>query len=122
MKSVNRIIKLAERFAHKIAQQSADAGAIQDILTAAGLWDKSAEVAPMLNAAGIPDDTAVQTFIMVDNKLNCKYRVALLPPRPAASNKLAALLTAKYAAAHRKALIDAKTAVTDTLEVGWVKF
>jgi hypothetical protein len=122
MKSVNNLIKLAERFAYKLAQQTAQPGEIASALKAAGLFDKSAEVAPLLNAAGVPDDVKVEISIMVDKTLNCTYVVDTNPAKPAAAIKLRGLLGVKYGSAMKKALAAAGISVTDTMRVGWLTF
>ena len=125
MKYTEHLLKIAERFAHKLllAQQaSAQPGEIMAVLQTAGLWEKSAEVAPLLNTAGVSDDTTVQIFIIVDSKLNCTYRIATTPPRPAAAIKLRGLLNYKYSVAMKKALTTANISVTDTIELKWMNF
>lgn len=123
MSSVDRLNKLADRFARKIVlgqASSAQAGDIETALRAAGLWDKAAEVSPLLNAAGVSDDASVKVAIVVDGKLDVKYHVDTQPP--AAAIKLAALLRNKYGAAMKAALHAAKLTVADTVTVNWLTF
>lgn len=123
MSSVDKLNKLADRFARKIVlgqTSSAQAGDIQNALQTAGLWDKAAEVSPLLNAAGVSDDASVKISIMVDSKLDVKYHVETQPP--AAAIKLAALLKNKYGAAMKAALAAAKLTVAETVTLGWLTF
>ena len=119
MSSVNKLFKLAERFAHKISLGQKVAGDFQDALHNAGLWDKSAEVSPMLATAGV-DDGPVAITIRFDKGLNVKFIVSATPP--AAATKLAGLLAAKYAAAMKAAVAAANLTVTDTMDVKWLTF
>lgn len=130
MKSLDRILKIAERFEDKItsslaakyAQQSAQSGDIQDALTAAGLWELSAAIAPMLSTVGIADDAKVAVFIDVDNALNVTYPVVITPPNPGQAFKLAAAIKVKYGNAMKNALTKAGLHVTDKLQVNWINF
>lgn len=119
MSSVNKLFKLADRFARKISLAQKVAGDFQDALQAAGLWDKSNEVSPMLATAGV-DNGPVAITIHLDKGMNVKFLVSATPP--AAAAKLAALLAAKYAAAMKAALIKAGLTVTDTMDVKWLTF
>lgn len=121
--SVDKLTKLADRFARKLSlgqTPSAQAGDIEVALKNQGLWDKAAEVSPMLNAAGVADDATVAISIVVDSKLDIKYHVQTQPP--AAAIKLAAALRAKYAAAMRAAIQAAKLSVADTVTLNWLTF
>jgi hypothetical protein len=123
MKSVNNLIKLAERFAYKLSQAqltSAQPDDIRVVLEKAGMWEKSAEVAPMLNTAGVADDATVSIDFTVDKGLNIHFRVATTPP--AAAAKLTALVKAKYGNAMKAALQAAKVTVADTVDVNWLRF
>lgn len=119
MSSVNKLFKLADRFARKISLGQQVAGDFQDALQRAGLWDKSQEVSAMLSAAGV-DDGPISVTIRFDKGLNVKFIVSATPPAGAA--KLTALLTTKYAAAMKAACAAAKLAVTDTMDVKWLTF
>ena len=90
MKSTDKLFKLADRFARKISlgQQSLQPGEIANILQGANLWDKSAEVAPMINAAGIPDAASIAATIHIDQQFNCKYLVEAKVPIPPAPEPL----------------------------------
>lgn len=152
MSSTDKLFKLASRFARKLSLGQQAAGDFQDKLQAAGLWDKSAEIAPMLNAVGAPDSAAIATVIHIDKLLNCRITATAsvpMPPAPppdatpedvknyklalaqaqtdqkmatAAAGKLSAMLTAKYGAAMKAALAKSGLAVTDTMDVKWVTF
>lgn len=119
MSSVNKLFKLAERFSRKISLAQQVAGDFQDALHKAGLWDKSAEVSPMLAAAGV-DDGPVAVTIRFDKGLNPKFIVSATPP--AAATKLTGMLAAKYTAPMKAAVTAAKLAVTDTMDVKWLTF
>jgi len=119
MNSVDKLFKLADRLARKISLGQKVAGDFQDVLQAAGLWDKAAEVSPMLATAGV-DDGPVAITIHFDKALNIKFLVSATPP--AAATKLAAMLTAKYAAAMKAAVVAAKLTVMETMDVKWLTF
>lgn len=86
MSSVDKIFKLAERFARKISlgYQSADADAVEKALQRVGLWDKSAEIAPLVQAAGVPDEAKLDIRVIVDSQFNCKFKVIPTTPPPPA--------------------------------------
>ena len=122
MSSVDKLFKLADRFARKMSlgqQTSAQPGEVQNALQAAGLWDKAAEVSPLLGSAGVDDGPIVITMT-IDKGLNFKYNVTATPP-PAAL-KLAGLLKVKYAGPMKAALAAAKLTVADSLDVKWLTF
>lgn len=123
MKSVDKLLKLAERFSRKISlaqQSSAQAGDIENALKAARLWDLSQAVSPLLNQAGVSDTAPVKITIVVDSKLDVKFTVETQPP--AAALKLAGLLRTKYSAAMKAAIAAAKLSVAETLTVPWLTF
>lgn len=124
MKSVDNLVKLAERFARKISlgqKVFAQPGEIQKALTDAGIWEKSAEVAQLLPKAGV-DDGPVAVSIVVDSQLNVNFSVSATPP--AAATKLAALLKGKYAAAFKAAIAKAGLSVSteEPVTVKWLTF
>jgi len=82
MSSVDRLFKLADRFARKISLGQNVAGDFQNALQAAGLWDKSSEVAPMIAAAGIPDEAAIAINFVIDSQFNVTYNVTATTPPP----------------------------------------
>lgn len=84
MSSVDRLFKLADRFARKISLGQNVAGDFQNILQAAGLWDKSGEIAPMVQAAGVSDEAKLDIRIMIDNQFNCRFKVIPTTPPPPA--------------------------------------
>jgi len=123
MNSVDRLFKLAEHFANKIslaqAQMETQPAQIEQILQAAGLWDKANEVSPLLSAAGVDNDPVVINF-QVDPQLNIKFLVTASPP-PAAT-KLAGLLKNKYAAAMKAALVKAGAKREAPVDIKWLTF
>jgi hypothetical protein len=130
MKSLERILKLAERFERKIsfglamkyAQQSSQPDDIAAALKTAGLFELSQAVAPLLSTVGISDDTKAVIHILVHKDLSCTYPVVLDPANPAQALKLAGAIRAKYGAAMKAALAKAGIQVTDTMEVNWLTF
>lgn len=123
MSSVNKLFKLAEQFARKIslaqAQMETQPAQIEQILQSAGLWDKSNEVSPLLNAAGV-DDGPVAINFQVDPQLNVKFMVTASPP--AAVIKLTGLLKNKYAAAMKAALAKAGASRSAPVDIKWLTF
>lgn len=123
MSSVDRLNKLADLFTRKIVlgqASSAQSGDIETALRSAGLWEKSQEVAPLLNQVGVADDASVAISIIVDSKLDVKFHVDTKPP--AAAIKLAAALRTKYGAAMKAAIQAAKLTVADTVTLNWMHF
>lgn len=104
-----------------LENMSAQAGDIQDALERAGLWKKEKEVAPMLNAAKVPETVKVYASIAVDKKLAVKMSVKAKPSH-ASSAALTRLLNQKYAAAMKAAIQKAKLGVADTVELEWMQF
>lgn len=130
MKSLDRILKIAERFEDKItsglaakyAQQSSQPGDIEAALKTAGLFDIANSVAPMLSTVGISDETKVTIHVVVHKDLSCTYLVTLDPANPGQAFKLASAIKVKYGPAMKAALAKAGIQVTDTMEVNWLTF
>lgn len=124
MSSVDKLFKLADRFARKISlgqQFYLQPSELQKILFQAGLWDKSQEVSLFLSKAGV-DSGPVDIKIQVDSMLNVSYLVSATPA--GAGTKLASLLKSKYGAA-MKAAIQAsgkKVSEQENLVIGWLTF
>jgi hypothetical protein len=118
MKSLEKLLKLADRFESKLKKRSqsqgAQAGEIERALKGAGLWVSSDEIAPLLNQAKIPGDVSLDIQIVVDSGLNVKFLVISTPSHVSAS-VLGKLLEKKYAVSMSKALRDAQLHVTDTV-------
>lgn len=125
MKSLEKMAGLADRFETKLEKQAQVVGAqaadVQDALAAAKLWDLSAQVAPMLNQAGVSDSATVATSIVVDKVLNVNFLVTTAPPSAAAA-KLAQLLKNAFSVKMKAALQTAKLSVADTITVNWLTF
>jgi hypothetical protein len=125
MRSLEKMVGLAERFEHKLEKYAQEVGAqaydVEKVLVAANLWDLSAQVAPMLAQAGVPENVSVATFIVVDKVLNVTFLVTTNPPHASAA-KLAQLLKNTYSAKMKAALQAAKLSVADTLTVKWINF
>lgn len=125
MKSLEKMSNLADLFEQKLTKQAQVVGAqsadVQDALAAAKLWDLSAQVAPMLNQAGVPDTASVATSIIVDKLLNVNFLATTQPPHASAA-KLAQLLKNAYSAKMKAALQAAKLSVADTITVKWLAF
>jgi hypothetical protein len=121
--SLEKLLKLAANY-EKMADSimSAQPSDIEGVLQSAGLWNLSKDVSPMLNSAGVPDDAGVSISIVVGNKLETNFVVALTPPNPKASKTLSYMLHNKYAAAFSKALITAKLNVASAVVVKWLSF
>lgn len=118
MKSVDHLVKVAERFARKIslaqAQVSAQSGDIANALQAKGLLISSNDVGPLLNTAHVPETATVKIDLMVDSKLDAHFVVTTNPPDKSAGI-LKTLLERKYGANMKLALIASKLMVVGTV-------
>lgn len=123
MKYTNRLINLGQQLADKYAQTvSAQPGDVENALRSAGLWDKTQDVSPMLNAAGVPDDASVVISMQVDPALNFTYPVVLTPPNKPAAFKLASAIKMKFGPLHKAAAQKAGLKVANPLVLQWMKF
>lgn len=124
MKSVDNLVKLAERFARKISlaqQTSAQPGEIQSALEAAGVWGKPDDLFPLADAAGLPQGPCTFTFT-VNKSLDTTFHT-VCPGAPAAAQiKMNGLLRNKYNSLFKAAMQKAKLTVADTVDVKWHLF
>lgn len=129
MNSVDKLVKLAERFARKLSlgqQVVNEVDLVEKALTDAGLFGPTALpklnsiVSPMLNQAGVADDASVTITFTVEPNLNIKFHVATSPP--AAAIKLAQLLRSKFGPLMKAALQKAKVSLTAPVDSNWMTF
>jgi hypothetical protein len=102
-----------------ISAQPAD---IEKALMAAGLWEKSDDVAKLLNVAGVSNDEKVNILINVNNKLNVTFTVLLDPTNATVAKKLQQLLENKFAIAMKEAIKKAGLSVDDVITLKWLTF
>lgn len=122
MSSTEKLLSLADRFEHKVAQtQGAQAGDIENALKEAGLWVSSDTIAPLLNTARVPANVALNISVVVDKGLNVKFQVDATPPHPSSAS-LKQLLERAYSNKMSQALKNAKLSVTDTVTAGLAQF
>jgi hypothetical protein len=100
---------------------SAQAGDIEEALKKAGLWNKTNEIAPLLNQAGVPEDAKVFIRIKVDKRLNVKILVKTKPDHKSART-LEGKLNQLYASKMKAALQKQQLEVADTIELAWINF
>lgn len=120
---INTLHKLASEF-EKLAQVavSAQPGDVQSALERAKMWDLSKAVSPLLDAAGVPDSSAVHVSILVSAGPKVAFNVVLDPANPAISKKLNAMLAQRYAMPMANALKSANINAAGVLVVNWLKF
>lgn len=106
MKSVDKLIKLAERFSHKISlAQSAQKGDVQYNLELARLWGTpESSLFPILDELGIDPKYPVVTNIQVDSSLNVTFPSVITGLPPAKSLALSKALKDKYGQSFSDAL------------------
>lgn len=125
MNSLKKLTALADKIEAKLAkygqQQSAQPGDIETALKGANAWPAPNDMAPLLNAAKVPDDASVDVKFVVDSHLNINFKVT--------SNKqggftiaLERLLHQKYGGVMSNALKQAKLAVAGTMMVNLATF
>lgn len=122
--SVDKLIKLADRFARKLSlaqTTSAQAGEIQTALENAHVWGVPDDLFPLADQAGLPQGPCEFSF-MVDKGLNSTFHTACPGATPASQIKMNALLRAKYSPLFKAAIQAAKLSVADTVTVKWHKF
>lgn len=129
MNSIDKLFKLADRFAHKISlAQSGQAGDAMRILKEAGLWDIVDQVNPILDELNIPPEKSIALNIVIDSGFNISYPSQ--PPMPALSAKLKAKFGALMATALKNGkILDSSTPpkeigpfrVSGTLTVNWLR-
>lgn len=126
MSYLNNILKLAARFEQTIKKEGIDMQAapqdIENALKAANLFDASGAVSPLLDAAQIPKSSSVSLNIQFDTKANPNYLVDVQPPNPAQSSELAKLLNSKFSVPMKNAVTKANLAITNPIEIKWLKF
>lgn len=114
MSSVDRLFKLADRFARKISlgqlkpepklPMPAQPGDIPDALEAANLWARPDDIFPLADEAGLPSNVSVVLSITVDANLNVTFGVQTSPATPAGAAKLKTLLVQKYSSPFKEAI------------------
>jgi hypothetical protein len=119
----DRIIILANIFIKRASDPttSAQSSDVEDVLAKAGLWNVSDQVAPLLDAAKVPEECKVKIGLSVDKTYNISF-IALLDPQNAAAKMLSISLKKKFGDAMKKALLNAKLNITDTLTLKWLSF
>lgn len=126
MKSIDKLIKLAARFEQTIKKEGIAMQAapedIENALKAANLFDASNTVGPLLNAAQIPETASVSLNIQFDTRANPNYIVDVQPPNPMQANRLSSLLKGKFSVPMKNAVTKANLAITNPIEIKWLKF
>ena len=90
MKSLSKLVSLANRFTKY--SQSAEGLDIENALKAGGAFNLSNEVAPLLNAAQVPEDAAVSIKIVV--KPGPRFSFPVTVTRTDDNGKVVAVTTA----------------------------
>jgi hypothetical protein len=125
MKSVERLTKIADRFARKMSLAQATTtmqpGEIAALLKSVNASPTPAEIAPFLNTAKCPENVSIQVNIVIDAKLNVVFQVQANPQNNCAAI-LQKILQSKYSARISQALKTAKVVVTDTMTVQMATF
>jgi hypothetical protein len=103
----------------KQAQTTFDAGAIQDTLTAAGLWEKSNEVSKMVNKLDVPENATIAISIIINKGPVVGFLVNINPPNKASSILSNALKT-KYSALMASAI--KKLPINSQYVLKWINF
>lgn len=120
---INTLYKLAVKFEKQAqAVMSAQSGEIQTVLENARLWQLSANVSPLLNQAGVPDDAAVTIFILINKGPVVTFKTVLNPNNPKVAATLDMLLKQKLSVPMTNALKAAKVNINDTVTVKWLTF
>lgn len=108
---------------YKLAQMtSAQPGEVETALKNANLWELSKEVSPLVAAAQVPDNAAINLQIVVSPGPKISFNSLLEPGMPPASGKLSALLAKKYSAIMSAALAKVGLNVEEPIVVGWLTF
>ena len=125
MKNFKKILASAKKFELKYVfgqQMSAQPDDIARTLKAAGMFDLSAEVGPLLNQAKVPDTAAVDIKINVNKGNKVTFTSLLTPSNAPAASALSILLQKKYSTKMSDILTKANISVTDSLLVNWLTF
>jgi len=125
MKSVERLEKVADRFARKMSLAQATTTMqpveIKNLLTKMNVFPLPNDIAPLLNTAKCPETVNILVDFIIDAKLNVTFKITATP-----QNNCAAIyqriLQSKYAAKISQALKTAKVAITDTMLVNVTEF
>jgi len=110
MNSVDKLFKLADRFARKISlaedklPMPAQPGDIQDALANANLWGVPDNLFALADQAGLDADVNVATFINIDQNLNVTFKVTTSPAKPAQAAKFTTLLQQTYSESFKTAI------------------
>lgn len=128
MSYTRKVISLGKKIEQKLVitaqTMSAQPDEVEKVLANAGLFGPNfdnTQVAPLLNAAGVPETAKVQTILHIDSNLNVTV-IVHMDPLHASQNVLGRLLKAKFGGAVSKALKDAHLTITGTLDVKWSTF
>lgn len=128
MSALKTLIKLGKQIEAKLIihsqTMSAQPDEIERVLKAAGLFGSdfdNAQVAPLLNSAGVPETVKLTTALRIDPALNVTV-VVKSDPVHASINTLKRLLQAKFGAAVTKALKDAHLTIAGPMDVKWSTF
>ena len=124
MKSVDHLVKIAERFVRKVSlaqTMKAQPGDIETALNNARVKPSPQDIAPLLNVAKVPEDVSLDIKISVDPKLNVKFLVAANPTHNAVAT-LTSLLDRKYSLLMTQALHKAKLQLVEPMNVNIATF
>jgi len=125
MNKLNKLAKIFE-FKMKYAQEStAQAGDFEHVLKNTNLWEKTNDVAKLVQKAGVPDDASININIAVDKNMNVSYTVLVDPVTPAGSKSaisLSNLLKATFGDSMKKAFIASGLSVSDVVTFKWINF
>ena len=125
MENFKKLLKLAEKLESKyvVAQQAtAQSGDVEKVLKAAGAWDLSNQVSPLLEAAKVPSDASVDIKINVNSKNQVSFTVLLNPTNPKASQTLSLLLMKNFSKKMSDALRASGANIGDSVILNWLTF
>jgi len=130
MNSVDKLFKLADRFARKISlgdklPMPAQPGDVADALEHANLWYRPDDIFPLADAAGLDANVSVVLTINLDAGLNVTFGVQTSPNTPGGAAKLKALLTQKYSVPFKQAIqawFTQNKIIPRPVSAGWHKF
>ena len=115
---MKRLNKLVNIFIKNAIGISADAGTVQDLILDVFLKSKFSELDAVISAA-IPADVNVSIKALIDKKYNIKFLLDFTPET--AAKQFTAPLTNKLnqtlIPGMKKALLDAKPDISDTVEI-----
>lgn len=119
MKSIDKLLQLAEKFEKRAQSEPATAGDVVSALRHANLWNVSSSVAPLLGRLGAADRTTASISLTVSPGPDVSFSVVTTPDNQDLSQRLAVVLKQKFGSLMIPVLRQVN--IVDPITVNWLK-